>query len=387
MALTNQTKRLSFSRTPLRPSGTIEITGSVPGRQEYQAELGEHTPDYTLTSLTLFPRCNATDPNLATKGKTVNAALTNMKWYRTVDGVRTLIATTDTDYAVTQSGEEKGKLQVKKNVMPGHALSLEFYAEYVDSTRPGDAIVFRMSFLVICTDSTEAAPVLMIDSPASLDWNPLRDTARQKITVRLLAAGMDVAGTDKCRIFFYRMSEGGALELISDGNGENDWEVVSVTDNTLTIDRDYIGAGQTYVVKAGYDENGNPPSSPDEAISPATTTIRRRIPALECDWEGVPRELPDGNLAIQPYPVVRDTKGVLDDPWDVLRADWYTALSSSGSYTLKARGSSPDIPFTEGMMLKLEVADRGPYAILTNANGTKVLTDGEGRVLMARKSN
>lgn len=388
MSLTNQSKKLSIAHRPLQASGAIEVVGSVPGRQVYQADRGEHTPDYTLTPLTLFPRCNATDPDSLTKGQGINAGLTNLKWYQTLDNTRTLIETTDTGYAITQSGEEKGKIQVKKNVMPGHALTLDFYAEYTDSSRTGETLVFRYTFLITCVDGSEAVPVLMVDSPSGgLDWNPLRDPAGQKLTAMLLVAGEDVTDTDKCKIFFYRvLPETGALELISDGNGDNDWEVTAIEKAALTIDRNYIGHEQTYVVKASYDPEGNPAATPDDAIAYAATTIRRRIPALECDWQGVPLQVPDGTTVIRPKPIVSDTRGVLDNPWDVLRADWYKATSAAATYSLAAQGEAPSIPFTDGMMLKLEVADRGPYAAVTNDDGTKYIADSAGRVVMARKS-
>lgn len=386
MALTNQAKKLSIAHRPLQTSGAIEVSGSVPARQVYQADLGEHTPDYTLTPLTLFPRCNATNPDSLTKGACVNASLTNLKWYQTLDGTRTLIATTDAGYAITQSGEEKGKIQVKKNVSPGHPLTLDFYAEYTDSGRTGYTMVYRYTFLITCVDGSEAAPTLVIDSPSGgLDWNPLRDQAQQKLTAQLLVSGEDVTATAKCKIFFYRKLSTGSLELISDGNGDNDWEVVSIAKAALTIDRNYIGHEQTYVVKASYDKDGSPASTPDEGIGMAVTTIRRRIPALECDWQGVPQQVPDGTSVIRPKPIVRDTKGVLDDPWDVLVANWYKASSAAGTYSLAAQGEAPSIPFTDGMMLKLEVADRGPYAAVTNEDGTKYIADSAGKVIMARK--
>lgn len=385
MALTSKDKRLSIDYRPLQTSGAIEVTGSVPARQVYQAQLEEHTPDYTLTPLTLFPRCNATDPDSLTKGASVNASLVNMKWYQTLDGVRTLIDTTNTGYVITQSGAEKGKIQVKKNVMPGHALTLDFQAEYVDASRTGDSLVFRYTFLITCVDATEATPTLAIDSPSGLDWNPLRDQAQQKMTAQLLVVGEDVTATAKCKIFFYRKLSTGALEAITDGNGDNDWEVVSVAKAALTIDRNYIGHEQTYVVKASYDPEGNPAATPDDAIAYAATTIRRRIPALECDWQGVPQQVPDGTRVIRPKPIVRDTGGVLEDPWDVLVANWYKASSMGAAYSLEAQGEAPSISFTNGMMLKLEVADRGPYACVVDASG-KYVADSQGRVIVARKA-
>ena len=387
MALTNQAKKISIAHRPLQTSGAIEVTGSVPARQVYQADLKEYTPDYTLTPLTLFPRCNATNPDSLTNGQSVNASLVNMKWYQTLDGTRTLIESTNSGYVITQSGAEKGKIQVKKNVSPDHALTLEFYAEYVDAGRTGDSMVFRYTFLITCVDGSEAAPTLAIDSPAGLDWNPLRDRAQQTIRAQLFVADGDVTATNKAKFFFYRKLSSGALEAITTGNGDNDWEVVSIGKSLLTIDRNYIGTEQTYVVKASYDKDGSPAATPDETINVGTTTIRRRIPALECDWEGLPLQVPDGTSVLKPKPIVRDTVGVLDDPWDVLVANWYKASSSAGTYSLAAQGEAPSIPFTDGMMLKLEVADRGPYAAVTNEDGTKYIADSAGKVIMARKSS
>ena len=82
----------------------------------------------------------------------------------------------------------------------------------------------------------------MVDSPSALDWNPCRDIARQAITARLLVGDVDVTATNKCKFFFIGSLNTGALEQITDGNGDNDWEFVSLTKNVLTIDRDDIGA-------------------------------------------------------------------------------------------------------------------------------------------------
>lgn len=71
-------RKITINYRPLQISGDIEVVGSVPDMQVYQADKNEYTPDYTLTPLTLFPRCNATDPDAVAKLGTVNASLTNM---------------------------------------------------------------------------------------------------------------------------------------------------------------------------------------------------------------------------------------------------------------------------------------------------------------------
>lgn len=379
----NIQRKLTVNYRPLQTSGDIEVVGSVPDVQVYQADKAEYTPDYTLTPLTLFPRCNATDPDAVVKVGAVNASLTNMKWYERINGVQTLITSTNANYTITETGADKGTIQVKKNTVPGSPITLEFYAEYVDSKRTGQTHVYRFSRLVRAVDGSEAQPKLMIDSPAGLDWNPVRDITNQVITARLLVGDTDVTATNKCKFFWYRKLDTGALEQITDGNGDNDWEFVSLAKNVLAIDRDYIGHEITYVVKASYDVDGSPAAVPDADIDYASTTIRRRIPAIEVDWKGVPQQVADGTKIIYPKPVIRDTVGILADPSALFDCEWYTKIGA-GNYTLVATGYAPSIPFTSGMMLQLKVIGRGPYAAVVTSDG-KYITDDNGKFIVARK--
>ena len=137
MDIYSRQKKIQVNYRPLQTSGKIEVVGSVPSVQVYQADKGEYTPDYTLTPLTLFPRCNATDPSALTVPGTVNSKLTNMQWYETIGGTRKLIESTNADYEITTDGTNKGQLKVKKNVSTMQAITLDFYAEYVDTGRSG----------------------------------------------------------------------------------------------------------------------------------------------------------------------------------------------------------------------------------------------------------
>ena len=60
-------RKIEINYRLLQTSCNIEVVGSVPDMQVYQADKAEYTPDYTLTPLVLFPRCNATDPEAVTK--------------------------------------------------------------------------------------------------------------------------------------------------------------------------------------------------------------------------------------------------------------------------------------------------------------------------------
>lgn len=379
-------RKIAVNYRPLQTSGDIEVVGSVPDMQVYQADKAEYTPDYTLTPLTLFPRCNATDPNAVVKVGSVNASLTNMKWYERIGNTRTLITSSNANYVITESGSEKGKIQMKKNVSTINPVTLEFYAEYVDSKRTGQTHIFQYNRLIRTVDGSEAQPKLMIDSPAGLDWNPCRDAAQQTITAKLIAGTTDVTALNKCKFFFYRKLDTGALEQIVDGNGDNDWEFVSLNKNVLVIDRNYIGKEVTYVCKASYSANGNPSSTPDSDIDYVSTTVRRRIPAIEIDWEGVPQQVADGTAVLYPKPIIRDTMGSVPNPSELFECEWRTRAVGASSYTLAATGYAPKIPFTDGMMLNLTVVDRGPYAALATSDGKYIVTN-DNKFIIARKRN
>ena len=113
-------------------------------------------------------------------------------------------------------------------------VTLEFYAEYVDAARTGQTHIFQFSRLIRAVDGTDAIPVIMLDSPSGLDWNPCRDVTNQTITAKMIVADIDVTDTNKCKFFWYRVLENGTRELITDGTGDNDWEYVSLNKNVLT---------------------------------------------------------------------------------------------------------------------------------------------------------
>ena len=171
MGIKSKTKRLDVNYTPLQISGSIEVVGSVPDRQIYSSDVKEYTPDYTLTPLVLFPRCNATDPDSYLKSGSVNASLTNMKWYQIIGTQRTLINSDNTDYEITTEGDNKGQIKVKRNSSVSSPLAFEFYAEYVD-TRTSQVYMFRLSTVIPVSDATLPTPVLKLDSPATVVWNP-----------------------------------------------------------------------------------------------------------------------------------------------------------------------------------------------------------------------
>lgn len=377
---------MDVNYTPLKTSGGIEVIGSVPERQTYSANTNEYTPDYSLTPLVLFPRCNATDPDSYIKSGSVNASLTNMKWYEIIGTQRTLIGSDNVGYEITTEGDQKGQIKVKRNSSVATPLSLEFYAEYAD-TRTNQILVFRFSKVIPVSDVTVPVPVFKIDSPATVIWNPLRNPLSRKITALVFLEGNEISSDkQKCKFFWYRKTDSGGLEAITDGNGDNDWEIEAIDHNTLTINQDYIGEEQTYVCKLGYSAD-SVPEQPNDDIPEVTTTIRRRIPEVEVDWKGAPTYVAGGTEKLKLEAFVTDGMGVVPDPEEWFRFVWNVKSPYSQSYSKQAEGIKPTITFIPGMMLKLEVQDRGPQAILIDDTDGSVLQDAEGNVLFDRINN
>lgn len=386
MGIKSEIKRMDVNYTPLKTSGGIEVIGSVPERQTYSANTNEYTPDYSLTPLVLFPRCNATDPDSYIKSGSVNASLTNMKWYEIIGTQRTLIGSDNVGYEITTEGDQKGQIKVKRNSSVATPLSLEFYAEYAD-TRTNQILVFRFSKVIPVSDVTVPVPVFKIDSPATVIWNPLRNPLSRKITALVFLEGNEISSDkQKCKFFWYRKTDSGGLEAITDGNGDNDWEIEAIDHNTLTINQDYIGEEQTYVCKLEYSADGVP-EQPNDDIPEVTTTIRRRIPEVEVDWKGAPTYVAGGTEKLKLEAFVTDGMGVVPDPEEWFRFVWNVKSPYSQSYSKQAEGIKPTITFIPGMMLELEVQDRGPQAILIDDTDGSVLQDAEGNVLFDRINN
>lgn len=386
MGIKSEIKRMDVNYTPLKTSGGIEVIGSVPERQTYSANTNEYTPDYSLTPLVLFPRCNATDPDSYIKSGSVNASLTNMKWYEIIGTQRTLIGSDNVGYEITTEGDQKGQIKVKRNSSVATPLSLEFYAEYAD-TRTNQILVFRFSKVIPVSDVTVPVPVFKIDSPATVIWNPLRNPLSRKITALVFLEGNEISSDkQKCKFFWYRKTDSGGLEAITDGNGDNDWEIEAIDHNTLTINQDYIGEEQTYVCKLGYSAD-SVPDQPNDDIPEVTTTIRRRIPEVEVDWKGAPTYVAGGTEKLKLEAFVTDGMGVVPDPEEWFRFVWNVKSPYSQSYSKQAEGIKPTITFIPGMMLELEVQDRGPQAILVDDTDGSVLQDADGNVLFDRINN
>lgn|SRR5574344_799923 len=379
-------QRFDFNWKPLRIEISLSVEGSVPGSQNYDADNAEYTPDYTITPLVLQPRISVIEKDGIIAAGSINHSLANIRWYEIINGTKTQILSSNTNYEITDSGGFAGKIKLKKNVAPQVPITLVFYAEYVDA-RNGQINVIQATYIVKCASASNEVRVELSAAEENI-YNPLKDSVSQAVTATVWLADAACPASD------YALQ----WEILGD---DNTWRVVgsdetidyqvSINGNTATINRKLMGAEMYLRCRVKYDAGGNPGSVTLSAASPqAMCAFVRRISKFEYDISGVPVNIPAGILAIAPTAIIRDTNGEIANAENELLPLWYIATnkgSGSLSYALAGHGSNPILPTTAfsntyGAVIALDVKDRGYFGAWTDAADNDVICDADGKVLL-----
>lgn len=381
-----KTKRFDFNWKPLQLQISFAVDGSVPGQQNYNADTQEYTPDYTLTPFILQPVISILDKDEVLAAGSINHALTNVRWYEIINGVKKLIASDNTNYEITTSGSNAGRIKVKKNAEPKVPITLVFYAEYIDN-RNGQVMVIQGSYLVDCSSASDIVRV-ELDAAAQTVFNPLSDAQTQTVTATVWV-GDRICDASKYALAWEVQDENGNW-YTAGTDSVMDYDIM-VDGNTATINRWLMGSEMHLRCRVKYSADGNPGSVTLTAASPqAEAVFVRRIPKYEFDITGVPYNVPAGILNVAPTAIVRTTKGDITDPEKELLPLWYIATnkaSGSLSYSLVAHGISPVIPTAKmdnnhGAVIGLDVVDRGYAGAFTDAADGAVFCDADGSVLI-----
>lgn len=381
-----KTKRFDFNWKPLQLQISFAVDGSVPGQQNYNADTQEYTPDYTLTPFILQPVISILDKDEVLAAGSINHALTNVRWYEIINGVKKLIASDNTNYEITTSGGNAGRIKVKKNAELKVPITLVFYAEYIDN-RNGQVMVIQGSYLVDCSSASDIVRV-ELDAAAQTVFNPLSDAQTQTVTATVWV-GDRICDASKYALAWEVQDENGNW-YTAGTDSVMDYDI-TVDGNTATINRWLMGSEMHLRCRVKYSADGNPGSVTLTAASPqAEAVFVRRIPKYEFDITGVPYNVPAGILNVAPTAIVRTTKGDITDPEKELLPLWYIATnkaSGSLSYSLVAHGISPVIPTAKmdnnhGAVIGLDVVDRGYAGAFTDAADGAVFCDADGSVLI-----
>lgn len=383
-----KTRRFDFNFKPLQISRTIAVDGSVPARQTYDAESGTFTPDYTLTPLIIQPRIGRLDKDEILSAGSINHLLANVRWYEIVDGTKTLIASGNSDYEITATGNDAGRIKVKKNASPQHPITLEFYAEYQD-TRTSQLHIIQDTFAVMCRNST-ALPVLYLDAADQTIYDPLIDVADQVVTASLKLGTKECAAAKRQFVWELLRDDGSWSAIGSDATLDYCAEIAA-DGNSVTIHRDLMGASLALRCRAKYDSDGNPASVSLNDGSPCKAVeFVRRIHKYDFDIVDCPVNIPAGLLAIAPRASIYDTHGEIANAEKELIVLWYVATnkaSGSLSYSMIAHGKEPDMLATSAMSSQygavygIDVKDIGPVAAWEDGDG-KLFEDGDGNIIL-----
>lgn len=391
-------KRFDFNYKPFQYTYGISVVSSVPDIQTYDADNNEYAPDYVGTPLVLQPTVTRLDKDGVLGVGIVNSELTNIKWSVIIGGIKTQIATDNTDYQIIPSGDNAGRLLVKRNFKVGLSPTFVFEADHIDrrdaiitndKVNKGNVMHFEISHLVMCKNSTAYTPLVFLDAASQTLYNPTKDADIQVIKASLKL------GLNECppenRIFVWEIytSEGTWVPVGTDDNSEY-WITISEDGATCTIDRSIMGTEQTIRCRAKYSSSGTPDevelsdSSPMRVIS-----ILRKIPKYEYDILGVPVNIPYGLLTIYPEANIIDSNGDIANAEKVFLPLWYMATNKSQgtlSYTLIGKGKNPPISTSlmsdsYGGVLGLDLVDCGACYALEDNDGVLV-EDSDGAIII-----
>lgn len=381
-----KTRRFDFNWRPLQLQISLAVDGSVPGRQNYNSDTQEYTPDYTLAPLIIQPAISVLDKDGELAAGRINHALTNVRWYENINGRQALIQADNANYEITAGGGNAGRIKVRKNAEPQVPVTLVFHAEYVDS-RNGQVLVIQGSYLITCGSASDQVRV-ELDAADQTVFNPLSDPQTQtvKATVWL---GDKVCDGGKYALA-WEVLDGGTWRTAG-SDGVMDYDITVNGDNTVTVNRWLMGTEMYLRCRVKYSADGNPGSVALTDASPqAVVSFVRRIPKYEFDFTGVPYNIPAGILSIAPTAIIRATNGEIENAEKELLPLWYAATNKAGgslSYSLVAHGQSPIMPTAKmdnqyGAVIGLDVMDRGYAGAFTDKADDAVFYDADGAVLI-----
>lgn len=386
-----KTRRFDFDFRPLQINIGFAVDGSVPNKQNYDADTGTYTPDYTLTPLIIQPQVGCMDKDEFLAAGSINHQLANVKWYEIVGGVSTLIESTNTNYEVIATGGQAGRIKVKKNAQPKVPITLEFHAEYSD-LRTGQLHKIVRTFPVTCSNSTMFVPQIVLDAAAQTIYNPLTDPDTQTVHASLRLGINECAAANRLFVWeIYRADSNTWTEVGTDTT--LDYDVTVAADGaSCIVNRALMGTELYLRCRAKYDIAGNPSGVTLTDASPSKTiAFIRRIPKFEFDVTGVPVNIPIGISAITPEASIWNAKGAIQNPERELLPLWYIATNKASgtlSYTQVAHGLKPTVPTKAmsanyGAVIGLDVKDVGPLCAFEDTDGV-VFEDADGNVILIK---
>lgn len=399
-------KMMEIQPTAYSQSCSIEIVGNIINRQQYDGIEGSFSPDFTIRPCTMFPPCYLIDPDNPGETQNCNSKLDSFKWSEVTSSGIVVVATSENasikaGYEAVVEGINKGTLYIKQNSVLGKPRTMRFEASWTDHVC-GYKYTFVANKALYLEDCTNARAEIMLDSPPTVLWNPLKHSSVKKLTARIMVGAKDKTADAKTKIWWFRILDNGTKQLISSVDDAENYEITAMTKgangqiSSITIDCDMIGEGTGYEVRACYIYSGSVPSSPREADARKVTYINRTIPLLTPRFVGDGFGLNSDTAFVTCRAIVSDNKEVIDPSvWNkIIRAKWqkvtYGKSTNNGVTTMTESvevlgyGETFLCPFEAKKSIRLTIEDRGAYELIVDENGN-ALVDENGNYIISRE--
>lgn len=399
-------KMMEIHPTAYSQSCNIEIVGNIINRQQYDGIEGSFSPDFTIRPCTMFPSCHLVDPDNPGETPVFNSQLDTFKWSEVTSSGIVVVATSENasvkaGYEAVREGLNKGTLYIKKNSVLGNPRTMRFEGSWTDPVC-GYKYTFVANKALYLEDCTNARAEIMLDSPPTVLWNPIKHSPSKTIHAKIMVGAKDKTEDGNTRIWWYRILDNGTKQLISSVNDTDNYEITAITKGEngqisyITINCDMIGEGIGYEVRACYIYSGSIPSSPRDADARKVTYINRTIPPLTAQFIGDGFGLNEDATFVTCQAVVSDNNGVIEpSAWQkVLRAKWqkitYGKSTNNGVTTMTQSaetlgyGETFQCQFEAKKSIRLSIEDRGAYELIVDENGN-ALVDENGNYIISRE--
>ena len=364
-------RQIGLVFSPLVVTSGIEVMGNVPSSQQYDVASNTYTPDYTGEFLVLRPQMSVSDPDgIIADGE---VAITNLVWYKAEEGTETVISAGN-DFVIASDGT----LTVKRNAKPGSPTTYRFEGEYLD-TRTG-AVHKRTETILVSCESISSSPVLSLDCPESLRYDPVRETnPLRTVHISFRIGTQEIPAANRKLI----VQKKDAINDWHDvGDDITDYDVKMLADGTgFTVDLSLVGERTDIRVFGLYNPFGSATSMSVDSSTPMVQVAAVRSIGNLMGVVLTPQRFNPGQKTFNPEFRVSDAKGEIPDPDKVCDIDWRTSKGMANGTVTKsaviASGAKPSIPTSSldlryGGKVFAEFAVKDPKRCLTYEG--KVLT-------------
>lgn len=399
-------KMMEIQPTAYSQACSIEIVGNIINRQQYDGIEGSFSPDFSIRPCTMFPACYLIDPDNPGETQNCNSQLDSFKWSEVTSSGIVVVATSENasvkaGYEAVREGTDKGTLYIKQNSVLGKPRTMRFEGNWID-TVCGYKYTFVANKALYLEDCTNARAEIMLDSPPTVLWNPIKHAASRTLTARIMVGAKDKTADSKTRIWWYRILDNGTKQLINSVDDAENYEITAMTKgangqiSSITIDCDMIGEGIGYELRACYIYSGSIPSSPRNADARKVTYINRTIQHLTAQFVGDGFGLNSDTAFVTCRAIVSDNKDVIEPSvWNkIIRAKWqkvtYGKSTNNGVTTMTESvevlgyGETFQCPFEVKKSIRLTIEDRGAYELIVDENGN-ALVDENGNYIISRE--